>query len=376
MGRMFSSSGSINNSGIFIAIATILISIVSCNQRSPKSINYCREQVDTIGFANRQENMDSVISRIDRGFRDRIMDIYIKKGVSQETAWKAVICPHDDYTYANYLYPLSLEHVKASNVILFGVAHKASHFNLADKLIFGTFDCWNSASGKVSISGLQEELLENLTPEIFVVHDSMQIIEHSLEALVPFLQHYNPSVEIVPILVPSMSNDRMLEIAEDFSRSLNTIAKERKLIWGEDYAIVISNDAVHYGDEEWGGADYAFMGADSAGYYRAVEHEIEIIENCLTGEITPEKIRLFTGYTLDPEDHRKYRWTWCGRYSVPMGLLVCHDLARIQGTELSGKLLAYSTSITGENPDFSDVGMGVTAIATIRHWVGYAAIGY
>jgi len=56
--------------------------------------------------------------------------------------------------------------------------------------------------------------------------------------------------------------------------------------------------------------------------------------------------------------------------------MVIYNLAQMQGINLNVKLLSYSTSITEENPDFADIGMGVTAIANIRHWVGYAAIAY
>ena len=56
--------------------------------------------------------------------------------------------------------------------------------------------------------------------------------------------------------------------------------------------------------------------------------------------------------------------------------MVSYELSRLQNIELNGQLLDYSTSIARKNPDFSDIGMGVTAVANIHHWVGYAAIGY
>jgi len=34
-----------------------------------------------------------------------------------------------------------------------------------------------------------------------------------------------------------------------------------------------------------------------------------IIDSCLKGEIVPEKIRLFSKYTLNPENFREYKWT-------------------------------------------------------------------
>jgi hypothetical protein len=57
--------------------------------------------------------------------------------------------------------------------------------------------------------------------------------------------------------------------------------------------LLISSDAVHYGDEEWGGNNYAPYGTDSTGNAQAVAHELEIIRTCFTGALTQEKIERF-----------------------------------------------------------------------------------
>jgi hypothetical protein len=43
---------------------------------------------------------------------------------------------------------------------------------------------------------------------------------------------------------------------------------------------------------------------------------------------------------------------------------------------LKGIPLGYSTSIDKEPLKVKDLGMGITAPASIHHWVGYPAIGY
>jgi len=146
--------------------------------------------------------------------------------------------------------------------------------------------------------------------------------------------------------------------------------------WGEDFAIIISTDAVHYGDQDWGGTNLAPYGADSAGYKKAVAHEYEIINNTLTGEITPEKIKQFTHYTVQDTNYKEYKWTWCGRYSVPMGLLTAYYLEKDLNQNLKGTLVGYATSIDHPKLKVEDLGMGITAPANIHHWVGYAALGY
>jgi MEMO1 family protein len=38
--------------------------------------------------------------------------------------------------------------------------------------------------------------------------------------------------------------------------------------------------------------------------------------------------------------------------------------------------LGYETSISHKELPVNDLRMGKTAIATLKHWVGYAAVGY
>ena len=140
---------------------------------------------------------------------------------------------------------------------------------------------------------------------------------------------------------------------------------------------MFTSDAVHYGDEDWGGNNYAPFGTDSEGTARARAHEAEIIKACFTGEMTPEKAARFYDYTLNPDNYREYKWTWCGRYSIPVGLLTAIHLQRLTGgTALTGVPLGYATSINQTHIKVDDLGMGLTNIATRRHWVGYPAIGF
>jgi MEMO1 family protein len=119
------------------------------------------------------------------------------------------------------------------------------------------------------------------------------------------------------------------------------------------------------------------LGADSAGYAKAVAKEHMIIDSCLTGSLTTERVKKFATTIVKPNDYREYQWTWCGRYSVPFGLFVALDLQKeLNADPLSGKFIGYSTSIDHPSLKVDDLRMGKTAIANIRHWVGYASVGY
>jgi hypothetical protein len=104
---------------------------------------------------------------------------------------------------------------------------------------------------------------------------------------------------------------------------------------------------------------------------------MEIIDKSLTGAMDAEKILRFTKYTLKEDDYKTYKWTWCGRYSVPFGLLT---ITKMQAEEsikpLRGIFTGYGTSLDEPGLKVSDIGMGKTANATLHHWVGYAGICY
>ena len=98
----------------------------------------------------------------------------------------------------------------------------------------------------------------------------------------------------------------------------------------------------------------------------------------LEGDLRPGKTELFTKHTVREDDYREYKWTWCGRYSVPFGLFCAWHLQQeLAAAPLSGQSLGYATSIDAPRIKVEDLdGMGVTAPANLRHWVGYAAVGY
>lgn len=335
-----------------------------------------RQPVDTVGFAHLDWQMDSIMARIIRKAEDGSGRISAGECFANSQLFKTVISPHDDYTYVGPLYPAVLCNVRAKTVLFFGVAHNARLMGLEDVLIFDSYDYWRGPYGPVKVSAIREEIMQTLPTELHQINDSMQAIEHSVEALIPFLQYFKKDLEIVSILAPYMSYERIDTLAAALSKAIDQVIRRHQWNWGSDVAMVISSDAVHYGDEGWGGSNYAFYGVDSAGYEHVVAHEWEIIHS-ISGELTPENIRKFTAYTVQEDDHRVYKWTWCGRYSIPLGLMTSYYLAELEGHRpLIGVPVGYSTSIDHEHVKVDDLRMGVTAPAGMRHWVGYAGIIY
>ena len=349
----------------------ILLSISLQSQTNPEIS--MRGLVDTVGFAHLDWQMDSLMRRINLMYHDNLINAEQSKG----TIWKTAICPHDDYTYVSWLYPAVLSNIHAKTIIIFGVAHKARSFNLENRLIFDSYKSWHGPYGPVNVSALRDKIISQLSENMVVIHNPMQTVEHSVEALIPFLQYQNRNTEIISILVPYMEFNRMKIISQQLAKVLFTVMTEENLHWGEDVALLISSDAVHYGNEEWGGKNYAPYGVDSAGNALAVTHELEIIKSCFEGELTQDKIARFFSYTVNPDDFREYKWTWCGRYSIPFGLLTSLYLQTLEKRSvLTGIPVAYTTSIKQPHLKVVDLGMGQTAIASPHHWVGYPAIGF
>ena len=342
--------------------------LLSCNnpKGSTTAEHRVRHLIDTIGFSQYDWQMDSIMSRIS-----------IDDKVQTDVFDKVVICPHDDYAYAGGLYRKTLAGIKAKTILLIGVAHKARNFSLENKLVFGDFQEWKGTYGKVAVSPLRDKIIKKMSPESFMVHDSMMQLEHSLEAITPFLQYSNKEVEIIPVLVPYFEFEKMEAFSSELADALFDIMKEENLNFGKDVAIVISNDAIHYGDEEWGGSQLAPFGVDSLGTAQAKQKDLEIISNCLQGELSHEKIKLFNSYTVNEDSFKEYKWTWCGRYSVPFGLLTAKALnERIEHKALNGELVDYRTSFHNIHIEVIDLCMGTTDPAYQRNWVGYVGMIY
>jgi MEMO1 family protein len=351
---------------VYCAVLILLISLISCHNGgvTDSVLVKVRPLKDTVGFAQYSWQMDSLMARI------------VRTGWKQSTGlpWKMVICPHDDYTYVGKLYPELLQNIKAPNLILIGVAHKAAKLGIEDSLVFDSYTDWKGPWKNVKVSLLREEIYQQLSKKYAIINDTLQKVEHSVEALIPYLQYFNRNISIVSILVPSMSPERMDSCGKALAEAIRIVTKKHKWEWGTDFAIVATTDAVHYGNEDWGGSDMAYFGCDEQGNIKARYHETGIIDTCLKGELLPDKIRQFNNYTLKAENFREYKWTWCGRYSVPVALYTAYYLNN--GNKLIGELTGYSTSITSAHIAVNDIRMGQTAIATNCHWVGYAALGY
>ncbi len=343
-----------------------------------KPTNTMRGQMDIVGFATSASQMDKVVSQCDSLAKTSPAVFGDRTSPAPEDPISAGVCPHDDYYYAGRLYSLLLPHVRARTVVIFGVFHKAKAFDCRDKLVFDAYEEWRGPYGPVKISALRKEILAELPKSDYVVDNDMQTVEHSVEAIVPFLQAYNRDVEIVSILVPYMDWDTLDRLAANLSDVIASICRREGWTLGRDVCLLSSCDAVHYGDSGWGGKNYAEFGTDAPGYTKAVDRDVELARTLLSGPVGPAKLREFLYACVDPGNVLDYKITWCGRFSVPFGLSVASRVAaRLESRTLEGHLLDYGTSVSEASLDLEALeGLGATAPNNLHHWVGYAAIAY
>jgi len=262
-------------------------------------------------------------------------------------------------------------------VLLVGVIHGARQWGIETRLAFDAFESWHGPWGPVPVAGLRGELQELLPGETWVADNAMHDSEHSLEAIVPFLQHRNRDVTIVPVLVPYMGWDELEALSDRMAEALSAVMRRHGWALGTDVAVVISSDAVHYGED----FDHAPFGADVAAYSRAVEREHALIAAYLTGPLLESKPRGLLAELVEADDVRRYRIPWCGRFSIPFGLELLRKTAQRLGDPVpEGHFLRYGTSLSEPEPAVSEAtrqaGLGYTAPSNFHHWVGYAAVGY
>ena len=290
----------------------------------------------------------------------------------------ALVCPHDDHALAGPVYLPVMERVTAPRLILLGVAHKAWKWNVKDVLIFDEHIAWDGPMGKIPVDRLlRGELMKALAPEDVLISNEHHAEEHSLEAFVPWLQREDPEAAIVPILVPAMPWERMEELTGRLAAALARIAKSEGWILGRDLQILISNDAVHYGDQGWGGKNHAPYGVGIEGLTKATANDRRLIEAYLTGPIRPGRLKKFLFELVDETDPslQTYKVTWCGRFAIPFGLEFTRRLAERMGMpDPEGRLLAYSTSVELGQLEVKD--LPPTAPSNLHHWVGYAAMAW
>ncbi len=280
----------------------------------------------------------------------------------------AAVSPHDDYLYAARVYYPLYRALHAKEVVIFGVTHGAVRPEIGDPhsiVILDDFKYWQGPQHKISVSPLREYIKSRLDTSYFIVSNKAHTLEHSIEALLPFIQYYNPDVKITPIMVTQMPFGRMDTISDQMSTVISNYMKENHLVPGKDIAFLMSSDANHYGRD----FNNIPFGEDAKAHTEATDQDRRIAHECLDGILTPQKVNDLTSQLKNV--------VWCGRFSVPFGLLTTEKIIAFStGKQLDGRVLRYSDSYTEGVLPLRGTGMGTTAPASYKHWCGWLSAAY
>ncbi|HVP15693.1 MAG TPA: AmmeMemoRadiSam system protein B [Terriglobales bacterium] len=324
-----------------------------------------RGRLDSTGYALHAAQMEKVWQLSARGPVDSL-------GPPPASGVAAVICPHDDFSFAGRVYRRVLPLVTARTIVLFGVFHGYWRFGEHDRLVFDSYREWTAPDGAVPVSPLRDALLARLPREDWTQDSTAHDFEHSLEPLVCWLRHIRPDVEIVPIIVPAARFERFQSLADHLAAALEAELRARGWTLGRDVAIAISADGIHYGPDF---QQHTFGVGGVKAYEQAVAKDRGLLTGPLAGTIDDAKIRTAFATFVDPAHPDTYRWTWCGRFSIPLGLLTLERLARPAGGA-TGWPVAYATSISGPELGLRDIGMSPSSPSNLYHFVGYPGEAY
>jgi hypothetical protein len=266
--------------------------------------------------------------------------------------------------------------LRAKEVVIFGVTHgtvRSAIPNLDGVLIFDEFKIWPGLNKPIEPSGLREFLKGRLDKSVFITSNQAQTIEHSIEALLPFLQYFNPEVKITPIMVAPMPFARMDEISGKLAEAIAAYIKEKGLAAGKDIFFLISSDGNHYG-QDFKNSPY---GEGQKAWEQALAFDRRLIKTYLEGPQEPAGIEGLTK-ELWGKTYLDYRNTyWCGKYSVPFGLLTAEKIVdRVLHKKIRGSLIRFSDTYSEGVLPLKQTGMGTTAPFSLRHWVSFFSVGY
>jgi AmmeMemoRadiSam system protein B/AmmeMemoRadiSam system protein A len=163
--------------------------------------------------------------------------------IPQDKALKALILPHAGYIYSGLTAAhasLVLTEGKYRNVVLLGPDHRVGFRNGAISAV----DAYQTPLGLIRLHKEATQL--RLKSDLFQSSAASDRKEHSLEAVLPFLQYYLKEFELIPIVIgpgdlnqlvetidPLMDENTLLVVSSDLSHFLtyhDAVVRDRKTI--------------------------------------------------------------------------------------------------------------------------------------------------
>ncbi|MCP4218949.1 MAG: AmmeMemoRadiSam system protein B [bacterium] len=349
-----------------------------------------RSVIDTIGYPWQKIHLSKIVSYLhkgadpqhrrqpsSRGLNDGRQAPKVEKKTVKKQVPVAGIAPHDDYLYSARVSLPLFKSIQTKEVVIFGLAHSAVRKRIEDPqgiIILDSHKFWQGLESNIPVSPLRDFLIASLDKKHFVVSNEAHRHEHSIEAMLPFLQYYNPGIKITPIIVTGMDFGAMKTLSRILAGHIKKYIKKNKLEAGKDIFFLISADANHYGSH----FENTVFGENREAHFRGTEFDKKLTRDYLSGPVNVEKLQGLTT-KLWGKTYREYGDTvWCGKYCIPFGMLTVSAVLdkAVKGKRLEGRVLRYSDTYTDGVLPIKDPGIGITAPFSLKHWVGFFSAAY
>ncbi len=144
-----------------------------------------------------------------------------------------VISPHAGYRYSGAVAGAAYRQVQVpGTVVVIGIGHRPA----ARPNVIGLGGAWQTPLGQAAVDAELAQAIVEAT-DLLAPEQGEQRDEHSLELQVPFLQHRNPDVRIVPIQVRQLSAPQ----CEALGRAIAGVMAG----WSDPLLLVASTDLHH-----------------------------------------------------------------------------------------------------------------------------------
>lgn len=339
----------------------LILNLAQCTLHS-QSLRPIR---DDVGFCWNSDEMNSFMNYL-------MSEVKVEKPNEKLIGGISV---HDDYLYAGKIYFPLFSQIQTKEVVIFGVTHGTVRKEMNDPknvLILDEHEKWIGPYGYVEISPLRELIKNKLDKDYVMISNKAHQIEHSIEAVIPFLQYYNRDIKITPIMITQMPFEKMGEASKKLTSIILNYINDNKLEIGKDIFFLISNDANHYG-EDFSNSPFGF---NAKAHKIATDNDQRIIKENLIGDISNEKIVNLTKELWPGVVEGKTTPIWCGRYPAVFGLMTIKNILNSTNDKLfEGKLYKYSDTFTEKVLPIKNTSMGLTAPFSYRHWCGWFTLG-
>jgi len=321
---------------------------------------------DNVGFCWQRSQMQNLLGYLQK--------VDTKKWELRDMV--AGISPHDDYLYAGRIYYPLFRSIRTRQALIFGVTHSAVRREINDPqnvIILDDYVSWRGLEADVPVSLLRQYITSHLPAADYLVSDKAHSLEHSIEALVPFLQYFNPDIQITPVMVAPMPLERMQALSEKLAGVIAEYIQGNSLQLGRDIFFLVSTDANHYGPD----FSNSPFGLDEEAHEKGTAQDLRIANTYLSGEIDAAKVEGLTRELWGATYRDSRDIYWCGKYDIPFGMLTISKIVeKVLGKKLRGEILRYSDTYSEGVIPLKNPGFGITAPFSFKHWVGFFSATY